>query len=226
MTLSVPLIRNTGSFPDRCLLLSFRFIAYALDSGGDLIHASIGGTTTTARNLCLNALAIAINTTVDEGGPWYTSTKNLEVVCVDLRVARRACLNISGHVVVAAGTPIHLWLRGDQVQPQQKKKNGALAVPHFSVRAVTFVECPADVFSRLSRGRRVGGSRKGGLLAMGCRDWLMSRSGRGPLWWPETLCQLTFGDEFDEPIERFPLPASLRQLSFGKLFNQAIHGVV
>ena len=71
--------------------------------------------TSAERVLCLDALIIAIDTTIDEAGRWYTSTNTLELVCLDLCVALRSGWNSPLRTVaVTTRTPRHLWLHGKQ----------------------------------------------------------------------------------------------------------------
>ncbi|CAM9273748.1 unnamed protein product, partial [Pylaiella littoralis] len=156
---------------------------------------------------------------------WYTSTSNLRIVCLDLCVACRAYWNVSTwNVVVTADTPNGLWVRGER-DARPKEECGALRVPPLPVGGVTLAGYPAAVLARLSEGVRLGG-RTRECLAMGRRGWLMRLFRQGPLWWPDTLRQLTFGNDFDKPIESFPWPACLQQLSFRPTFNQRIDRVV
>lgn len=50
------------------------------------------------------------------------------------------------------------------------------------------------------------------------------RRSRG-VYWPDSLQRLTFGYEFNQPIDRVSWPTSLRQLTFGCRFNRKIHEV-
>ena len=43
--------------------------------------------------------------------------------------------------------------------------------------------------------------------------------------WPRLLESLTFGDKFNQPIDRICLPDNLKCLTFGDEFNQSINGV-
>ena len=56
-----------------------------------------GGALVAERNLCLDALAIAINATFDKMGLRYTATKEPQMVCLDVCVACRSSWNSSRH---------------------------------------------------------------------------------------------------------------------------------
>lgn len=85
----------------------------------------------------MDALVIAIDTTVDEEGQRYISTKGLQMACVDLCVSCRSYRNTSTwHIVVMAGTPRHLWRREEQ-DASGKKRLGSLRVPPLPVCAAT-----------------------------------------------------------------------------------------
>ncbi|CAN0203609.1 unnamed protein product, partial [Pylaiella littoralis] len=110
---------------------------------------------------CLDALVIAVDTTADERGRWYTSNKSLQTVCLDLCVACRVCWNISTwHVMVTTNTPNCLWVRSER-EALGKKGRGVLRVPPLPVRAVTLGEYPLGVLARLSQGVRLGARGEG-----------------------------------------------------------------
>lgn len=44
--------------------------------------------------------------------------------------------------------------------------------------------------------------------------------------WPASLERLSFGENFNQPIDGVAWPVSLRQLSFGESFNRPIDAVV
>eukprot|EP00752_Nemacystus_decipiens_P003390 g3137.t1 len=171
------------------------------------------------RTLCVDAMAIAIDTTVDEGGQWYVSTYPLELLCLDLCVAHRSCWNIatSRKLLVTTDTPHHLWLRG--------KSPDSPRVPPLPVHLwVMNWKFPRGIMARLMEGQRrlcavegEGGGLKGHMRRL-------RRLGMKPLWWRPFLQQLSFGAQFNQPITDFMWPASLQRLSFGLFFNQPIVG--
>jgi len=58
--------------------------------------------TIAGRDLCLDAFNIAIDTTVDKRGRWYTSMTTLEFICVDLCMAYRSSWSIPQRTVVVS----------------------------------------------------------------------------------------------------------------------------
>lgn len=129
--------------------------------------------TTAGRVLCLDALAIAIDTTVDEEGRWFASTNTLETVCLDLCVACRSSWKVpTKRVVVDARTPRRLWLRG------QSSGSGSMREPPLPVRAVKVVQWPDNVLKSLSEGQRRLATRSAGRSV---ED--------DSLWWPGTVIQ-------------------------------------
>ncbi|CAM9575904.1 unnamed protein product, partial [Ectocarpus fasciculatus] len=186
-------------------------------------RVSRGDVTTTAQSLCLDALTLAIETTAEETGRWYVSAMNLQSACVDLCVACRTCWNFSAwHVVVTSDTPRRVWLRGGREAPGNNQL--CARVPLLPVRALTMVWCPKIVLARLSEGGIRYGARAG-VFGAGC-GWRLCRRGRGLLSWPETLRKLTFGREFNEPIQGILWPPSLEEIHFGASFNQPIQDIV
>ncbi len=186
--------------------------------------------TTSGWGLGLGALTVAIDTTTDEGGHWYTSTTALQLVCLDLCVACRSCWNGSARrVVVTADTPRRLWLRG-KLGMLGENNSGSLRVrvPPCPVRAVTVLEWPEGVQAGLFEGDRgVAAEQTAGFVEGFIRRLFRLGPRRtGPLWWPDTVKALSFGDDFNQPIASIVWPGSLQQLVFGRSFNQHITGVV
>ena len=182
--------------------------------------------TTAGRLLCLDALTVAIDTTVEQEGRWYTPTNTLELVCLDLCVTCRSCWDIPTRTVtVTADTPRRLWLRGNQGM-FRKNKPGAKRVPPVTVRAMAVAMWPRGVQARLREGERRAATKAttGGVLK-GC-ILRLCRIRPSPLWWLHAVQELTFGQFFNQPVVGVVWPPSLQQLSFGDCFNQPIVGIV
>ncbi|CAN0050594.1 unnamed protein product [Pylaiella littoralis] len=193
--------------------------------------AGAEGEATAGRSLFIHALGIALHTTVEEGGRWYASTHSLQAVCLELCMACRACWNFSsGPVMVTADTPRRLWLRDNsqnkkEAPQKHRRRVDALRVPPLIVHALKVVELPERIQARLIEGDRRSRASQSGRLARAYRLWLW-RFRQRPLWWRDTLEELTFGGEFNQPIAGIVWPVSLLELTFGRDFNQPILGVV
>ncbi len=172
----------------------------------------------------MDALIIAVDATVENGGRWYTSTGTLELVCLDLCVACRSSWNIRRQVWVTIDTSRWASLRRRQGIFRNRKKPDAPRVPVLPVH-VMVVEWPRGFLTRLSKGERGVAASEPGRVVKGFFRRLCG-VGLKPLCWPDRVKEIAFGENFDQPIIGVAWPVSLQQLSFGHMFNQPIAGVV
>ncbi len=127
----------------------------------------------------------------------------------------RSSWSTSRKIAVTTEAPRALWLRGESSDPS--------TVPPLPVH-VTVKRWPGQVLARLSEGQRsLTAKRTGKHVKTGTQPRRLA--GWGPLWWKDTVKELTFDWGFNQPITGVVWPASLLQLSFGGDFNQPIVGV-
>jgi len=170
---------------------------------------------------CLHAFTVALSEACNGGVKrWYASTLELQLVSLEFC---RACRSIPQLAVnVEASTPRSLWSpRKAQTPPRTRSSEARSASRVPVVQAVRLTwGLPAEILMEdaameywaMSEYLRLGGSVSAASLS-------------SPVW-PASLQQLSFGQDFYQPIEGVVWPSSLQQLSFGYFFNKPIAGVV
>ncbi|CAM9855603.1 unnamed protein product [Ascophyllum nodosum] len=143
------------------------------------------------------------------GQPWYVSMRELQLACVDTCLAcrRRSKWNVR----VTTETPEHLWLRSER--DRYRRRDIVLRVPLLRVYSITW-DAPAA--ARISRGSTLfepEPSQEGEVRKVSTE------------WWPRTLREMTFGNEFNATVDGVLWPDALKQLTFGRKFNQEIGSI-
>lgn len=151
----------------------------------------------------MEALAVALDA-ADDGGPWFVSRLELQLVSLALCEACRS-LRIS-RVEVSSVTPRSLYVDGGKWHPR---------VPALRPYAVTWKLPPLSL--------EASGNRLSGLKSLAIAGAELSQGVEGVVW-PRSLERLVLGDGFNQAVDELVLPASLFELEFGNDFNRAIDG--
>ncbi|CAM9664373.1 unnamed protein product, partial [Ectocarpus fasciculatus] len=163
------------------------------------------------RNSCLEALIVALNETCD-GTSWYTSTKELQLTSLEFCIACRSYPTV--HLNVNEQTPRRLLASVDAPPPHPKRLCWT-RVPRLRARRVTW-NMPTTAELRTP------------IFAMTDVDYLefgmYFEDSLEAVAWPGRLKTIRFqlASEFNQPLELVKWPVSLQKISFGKDFNQPI----
>ncbi|CAB1103084.1 unnamed protein product [Ectocarpus sp. CCAP 1310/34] len=192
------------------------------------------------RKFCLEALIVALNETCD-GKSWYTSTKELQLASLDFCIACRNCQTV--HLNVDEQIPRRLLASADAPPPHPKRLCWT-RVPRLRSRRVTWnmptaAKLRTPIFAMTDMEYLEFGDAFGDSLeAVPWPEHLrtMEFHHDSPfdqtielVQWPPFLQNVTFGGDFNQPIERVKFPASLQQLIFrtsSSRFDQPIAEVV
>ncbi|CAM9315410.1 unnamed protein product [Ectocarpus sp. 12 AP-2014] len=209
--------------------------------------------TPAGENLCLDAFSIALNQ-AHKGREkrWYTSTLELQLVCLAVCCERRSIPTL--HVHVDEETPNSLWDPETHISGRVPPVL-ALQLVWVNRRTHAFLSNVGDKRWEWLEDLRIEGIElssdlepvvwpprlerllldQGSALTSPSMVWPPSlrklefgkcftlRS--SAFKWPFSLQQLSIWCYFDQPITRVRWPTSLQRLSFGKRFNQPIAGV-
>ncbi|CAN0197326.1 unnamed protein product, partial [Ectocarpus sp. 13 AM-2016] len=189
------------------------------------------------RNSCLEALIVALNETCD-GASWYTSTKELQLASLEVCMACRNYPTV--HLNVDEQIPRRLLATADAPPPHPKRLCWT-RVPRLRARRVTWnmptaAELRNPIFAMTDVDcLEFGLDFEGSLDAVAWPQRLKTIQFHyesvfnQPLelvQWPASLQKITFGEDFNQPIERgVEWPDSLQTLVFGVDFNQPVDNV-
>ncbi|CAM9664753.1 unnamed protein product [Scytosiphon promiscuus] len=166
-----------------------------------------------APNACLDAFSVALGQTCD-GKSWYTSTKELQLASLPFCAACRSVTTLA--LVVNDKTPRTLMAVADAPLPSWRRLC-ASRVPRLRARRVWWnLQTATDLKKSIDA---VADATE----IFFARDFVDSLTG---IVWPQRLSTVKFDvdSEFNLPIGDTAWPASLRQLTFGECFDQAIRG--
>lgn len=200
-----------------------------------LIHVIAVRLTGSAFDPCLGAFAAALDQTCN-GGEWYTSTKELQLVSLQFCTTCRGATTLT--LRVNADIPRRLLAAAD-APSRNRKRLCRTRVPRLRVRRVvwklpTAAELRMPIYAlaeahEMHFRRTFVDSLEGivwprrlKVLRVDSCEQLYPMAG---VLWPESLQNLTFGGDFNQSMEGAIFPGSLQQLTFGFCFNQSIEGI-
>lgn len=162
---------------------------------------------------CLDALVVALDHSHGE----YTSVMQLQRASLQLCVACRSGCRLQ--LRVAKGTPRHLWAgRADAADTGRRAKRPcSTRVPALRPHRVTW-ELPGRMMAEQSTDAMANVK----CVVFNCNK---KPSGGGGVAWPESVEEIVFGWEFNQPIVGIVWPEHLQKLSFGRYFSQCVDRV-
>ena len=117
--------------------------------------------------------------------------------------------------------PYRLWVR--HRENKTRKKRRFPRVPALGLRLLKWEcrpACIAEAGQILDVHRDVVTSESIPLLRRG-RSSTLSRT-----WWPMSLEKMTFGHQFNNPVDNIIWPAPLQYLTFGRQFNHPVDNII
>ncbi|CAN0164408.1 unnamed protein product [Ectocarpus fasciculatus] len=189
------------------------------------------------RNSFVNALIVALNQIeMCDGGSWYTSTKELLLVSLEVCMACRTHQTM--HLTIDPNIPRRLLAAAD-ASPPYPKRVGDARVPRLKARRVTWNMPTAELWTNPIfaltdvDSLKFGSAFEGSLDAVAWPrrlkkiEFRISSKFNQPIDmvdWPHSLQTLEFGLKFNQPIKRVQFPTSLKRLVFDSGFDQQIDG--